>query len=135
MLDETQIQMVQNSFGTIADEGLTISRLFYDRLFELDSSIRTFFPGDMTMQRGKFFQMLALIIGTLHDRDELAEILQTLGARHSRYGVQPHNYQIVGEALLWALENALAEQFTPELRAAWTAVYGHIAGLAIEGAA
>jgi len=41
----------------------------------------------------------------------------------------------VGEVLLWTLERGLAEPFTPEVRAAWTKVYGVLAATMQAGAA
>jgi hemoglobin-like flavoprotein len=42
---------------------------------------------------------------------------------------------VVGEVLLWTLERGLADAFTPEVRAAWTKVYGVLAATMQAGAA
>lgn len=42
------------------------------------------------------------------------------------YDVKYEHFPIVGEALLHTLEQALGDQFTPEVRDSWTAVYGVI---------
>ncbi len=38
------------------------------------------------------------------------------------------HYDALGEALLWALEQALGEDFTPAVREAWTVCYDELAG-------
>ena len=43
------------------------------------------------------------------------------------YGVADRHYDTVGEALLWTLEMGLGRAFTPEVKEAWTAVYGLLA--------
>jgi nitric oxide dioxygenase len=56
--------------------------------------------------------------------------LKAMGKRHIAYGVKREQYQQVGEALLWTLEQGLGADFTPELKAAWTKVYAALADVA-----
>ena len=44
-------------------------------------------------------------------------------------------YETVGAALLWALEQGLGADFTPEIKEAWATVYGLLAEVALQGAA
>ena len=44
-----------------------------------------------------------------------------------RYGVRDSHYDTVGRALLWTLEQGLGDAFTPDVKAAWTVVYGVLA--------
>jgi nitric oxide dioxygenase len=41
--------------------------------------------------------------------------------------VHPEHFDLVGEALLWTLEQGLGEAFTPEVHEAWAAAFGVIA--------
>ena len=50
-------------------------------------------------------------------------VVQQLGARHRKYGVQVSHYAAVAEALLWTLEQGLADAFTDDVRDAWVNVY------------
>src|SRR5262249_31290847 len=49
------------------------------------------------------------------------------GRRHAGYGVKERDYETVGEALLWTLEQGLGPGFTPEIREAWTGFYQLVA--------
>ena len=49
--------------------------------------------------------------------------LNDLGKRHLDYSVVAAHYAILGQALLITLEKALADGFTAELKAAWTAAW------------
>jgi len=123
MVTSAQKTLVQNSFvdiATIADDAAV---LFYQRLFELDPSLRQMFRGDMTEQRKKLMQMLTAAVKGLDHLDRLVPVVQDLGRRHTGYGVQESHYETVGEALLWTLEMGLGRNFTPEVKEAWTAVY------------
>jgi hemoglobin-like flavoprotein len=50
-----------------------------------------------------------------------------LGKRHVAYGVKPEDYDSVGAALLWTLEQGLGDDFTPDTKEAWATVYGLVA--------
>ena len=69
------------------------------------------------------------------DTGASATTLRDLGGRHLGYGVRVEHYDDVGRALIATLEQALGEAFAPAARAAWTAAYGAIATLVIEGTA
>ena len=118
-----QIAIVQNTFAQIRPVAEAAAGLFYTRLFTLDASLRSLFKGNMQQQGVVLMRMLALAIDSLHCPDALLPTLQALGQRHAGYGVRAEHYETVGAALLWTLEQALAEQWTAETCAAWSAVY------------
>jgi hemoglobin-like flavoprotein len=64
----------------------------------------------------------------------LAEALVNLGAKHFCYGVTAAHYPIVGEALLYTLEQALQGGFTTEVLSGWKQVYAVIFSGMQEGA-
>src|SRR5205085_11929142 len=45
------------------------------------------------------------------------------GKRHASYGVEPRHFVTVENALVVALEHALIDLFTAEVKAAWQAAY------------
>ena len=101
-----------------------MARVFYDRLFELDPATQRLFAStDMEAQGRKFWQMLAEIVRVLDEPDELVGQTAALGRRHLGYGVTDNQYESVGAALLWALEQALGSAFTPDVRDAWSEAY------------
>jgi len=127
-MNQTQKQLVKTSFAQIAKIADTASELFYQRLFELDPTLRPMFKGDLVEQGRKLMQMLALVVGGLDYFETMRSSLQQLGARHIGYGVTADHYQTVGAALIWTLEQGLGDGFTQDVRAAWTAVYTLVAG-------
>jgi hemoglobin-like flavoprotein len=97
---------------------------FYERLFELDPGAQQLFAGvDLAAQERKLMQMLAEIVRVLDRPDELVSGVAPLGRRHLQYGVKDGDYESVGAALIWTLEQKLGEAFTPEVREAWTEAY------------
>jgi hemoglobin-like flavoprotein len=130
-----QITLVERSFEKILPIGDRAAGLVYDRLFELDPSLRALFKGDMARQRSMLAVAIAMIVRGISTPATIIPALGEMGRRHAGYGVRPEHYATVGEALLWALEQALGESFTPETKAAWAGAYDLIASTMIEAAA
>lgn len=126
-MTSTQKRLVQDTFATIAPIADDAAVLFYRRLFELDPSLQRMFRGDMTEQRKRLMQMIAVAVKGLDRLDQLVPAVQDLGRRHAGYGVEDRHYETVGAALIWTLEKGLGDAFTPEVREAWTKVYGILA--------
>jgi hemoglobin-like flavoprotein len=122
-----QKALVQTSFAQVRPIADAAAALFYRRLFELDPTLRPLFKGDLKEQGRKLMEMLTLAVKGLDRPEALLPALTLLGRRHAGYGVKEHDYETVGEALLWTLEQGLGPSFTPEVREAWTALYGFVA--------
>ena len=123
MVTDAQKTLVQNSFVAVATIADDAAILFYQRLFELDPSLRALFRGDMAEQRKKLMQMITAAVKGLDRLDQLVPVVKDLGRRHAGYGVADRHYDTVAEALLWTLEMGLGRAFTPEVKDAWAAVY------------
>ena len=128
MVTNTQKVLVQESFAAVVPIADDAAVLFYRRLFELDPSLQRMFRGDMTEQRRKLMQMLTAAVKGLDRLDQLVPVVEELGRRHVGYGVADAHYDTVGAALLWTLEKGLGDAFTPDVKDAWVAVYGLLAG-------
>jgi len=97
---------------------------FYERLFELDPMAQQLFAGvDMAEQERKLMAMLAQIVQAIDRPEDLVSSVAALGRRHVHYGVKDADYESVGAALLWTLEQGLGDAFTPDVRAAWAEAY------------
>jgi len=118
-----QTTLVQTSFAQVRPIADTAATLFYDRLFELNPSLRGLFKEDLREQRKKLMAMLATAVDNLHQWDTVAPHVKQLGLRHVGYGVKPADYDTVGSALIDTLEKGLGEAFTPPVRDAWLACY------------
>jgi nitric oxide dioxygenase len=128
-----QIALVQHSFVKVAPMAETVAELFYARLFELDPGLKPLFRhGDMRQQGRMLMKMLTITVQGLSSLDTIVPAVQALGRRHSGYGVQPRDYETVGAALIWTLEQGLGAEFTPDVRGAWTAAYGLLSGVMLE---
>ena len=130
-----QQDLIRSTWAPVAPIADPAARIFYDRLFTLDPSLRPMFAfTDMDAQRKNLMQTLTVVVKSLDTLDQIVPAVQALGRRHAGYGVRESHYATVGEALLWTLEQGLGEGFTPDVRAAWATAYGTLATVMIEAA-
>ncbi len=122
-----QKQHVRETFNMVAPIAPQAATLFYNRLFEIAPQTRPLFQHSIGEQGKKLMQTLGVAVVHLDKLDEIVPTLQQLGRRHVRYGVRAEHYGVVGEALLWTLDQGLGAAFTPEVEQAWATVYTLIA--------
>lgn len=124
-----QKKLIQQSYTAVMPISDKVAECFYDRLFELDPSLRSLFSLDMAEQGRKLMNTLYTVVYNLERLERVIPPVQALGNRHVSYGVQPRHFELVGAALLWSLEHNLGEMYTPELEEAWTTAYSLLAGV------
>jgi len=123
----TQVELVQESWKQVLPIKDEAAQMFYGRLFELNPALRDLFKGEMAEQRRKLMAMIGMAVSSLNRVETLVPTLRELGRKHGGYGVQASDYDTVGAALLWTLEQGLGAQFTPQVRTAWTETYSVLA--------
>ncbi len=124
-----QLAIVKRTWAEVVPIADQAVALFYDRLFAIDPALRELFAGtDRRAQHRKLAAALDLAVGALEDFEALRPTLGELGRRHAGYGVADKDYDSVGAALLWTLEQGLGEAWTQDAAAAWSAAYAGIAG-------
>jgi nitric oxide dioxygenase len=129
----TQVQLVQSSFQHVVPIADVAGLLFYERIFTLAPEARALFGDDIALQASRTMAAVKTAVDGLDEIEHVAPFLVRLGARHVRYGVVPAHFDLVGEALLWTLEQGLGEAFTPEVHDAWAAAFGIIARAMLTG--
>ena len=129
-----QIDLVQASFKDVAAIKEQAAELFYNKLFEMDPSTRDLFKGDMKEQGRKLMATIGVAVASLRNLEAVLPTVKQLAEKHVGYGVRDEHYGTVGAALLWTLEQGLGPKFTPEVKEAWTEVYGALSGVMIQAA-
>lgn len=130
-----QVAMIRESWTAVEPIQDMAATLFYDRLFELDPTLRRLFRRtDMAGQKKILMQTLTVVVKSLDRLNQIVPAVQALGRRHAGYGVRASHYDTVGAALLWTLGQGLGDAFVPELRDAWAEAYSVLATVMIEAA-
>ena len=130
-----QADLIRESFDILREMAHPVVLLFYGRLFELQPSLRNLFKADIQAQAQKLVDTLAVVAEAAGDLQALSPVLRQMGRRHASYGVLPEHYDLVATALLWALGQALQENFDRETRAAWTSMLQAVSREMLAGAA
>ncbi len=134
-MHESEIALVQSSWEQVVPIADTAAKLFYNRLFDIDPSLKALFAQtDMAEQRKKLMQIITVAVRGLQRIDELLPAIEAMGRRHSGYGVREEHYTTVATALLWTLEQGLGPAFTPDVRSAWVETYTILSAVMQRGA-
>lgn len=135
MLTDEDKERVRASWRLVVPIAETFPDLFYSRLFEVAPEYRSLFPHDLGRQKRKLLKMMKFVVGSLDwtaadwnedvaPENDLALILMALGRRHRElYEIPEESYATVGEVLVWTLDHALGQAFTPPVRDAWSRLY------------
>ena len=118
-----QIAEVETSFARLGAVTEALGVAFYDRLFEIDPSVRHLFRDAMDEQAIKLMQVLAFAVSNLREPDKLLPVVRELGRKHAGYGVEDVHYVSVRLALLYTLGGALGPAWTADVEAAWVSAF------------
>lgn len=138
-LDAETIAVLQSTVDFLADNGATITRLFYQKLFASHPELKNVF--NMAHQHnGDQQQALAKAVygfaANLDNLDNLAEQISRISHKHTSLNVQAEHYPIVGENLLAAIHEVVSDtldtQTADTITNAWEKGYGVLADLLIK---
>jgi hemoglobin-like flavoprotein len=128
------IEAVQRTFEMIVPIADTFAFMFYDRFFAEEPEARPLFQSDMSTQRIKVMDMLALAVRSMEEPEAMIQELRGLGLRHVTYRVEPEHYITMNEAIVWALAESLGDQFTSSMRRAWEKTLARLAEVMLAAA-
>ena len=129
--------LLKESFHMVTPHRGEFATRFYARLFEQYPQTRALFPpseAGMRKQETSLMSTLAVVVAGVERGDNMAEVIRSLGERHSRYGAQAAHYPIVGQLLIQTFQDFLGDAFTPQMKAAWTQAYEIISAEMLKGA-
>jgi hemoglobin-like flavoprotein len=130
-----QGELLESSFQAVVLHGEAFAVAFYERLFTRFPQTRAFFADiDMSEQRRKLQQSLALIVEHIQHPEVLNEMLREMGQRHASYGVRPEHYPLVGAVLLETFADFLGEHWTQAHHDAWVRGYEAVSMMMVQGA-
>jgi nitric oxide dioxygenase len=133
-MTERQIEAIRRTFRMIEPKAESAMVMFYERMFELDPTMRSMFHVTVEGQGKKLAQVIAIVVHSLDRLPEILPSVRQLGARHTQYGVTEQHYATGGAALLWTLEQGLGPAFTEEVKESWALAYCTLVGAMMESA-
>ena len=126
-MKDRNILIIKNSWSYLINQSDEVGLLFYEKLFELDPGLKPMFHNDMEKQIQKLMDMITFMVTRLQTMTDIENDIDALALRRVKYGVRNEHYQIMGEALLWALQNSLGNMWDDDTNNAWIELYNFLA--------
>jgi nitric oxide dioxygenase len=127
---EEQKQLLRSTAYIFKDHGKEITSKFYSKLFKEHPEFRNFF-NQTNQQTGKQPKALAMTIyhfvENLDNLDVMGPQMARISSKHRSTMVKPEHYPIFGKYVMQAVKEHLCNKATPEMMAAWQALYDLIA--------
>jgi hemoglobin-like flavoprotein len=115
--------IIKTTWSSLIAQPEWAGEIFYEKLFELDPSLRDMFPPNMQHQVGKLIDMITYMVSRMQAMPDIQKDIDAMAVRHAGYGVHDTHYATVGAALLSMLETLLKDQWDEEARQAWAELY------------
>ena len=77
-----QVRIVQRTWLKVLPIKDATAQLFYDKLFEIDPSLKHLFRGDMYTQGEKLMQIMDAAVNGINQMEQIVPAVQDLGRRH-----------------------------------------------------
>jgi len=130
IVNSQQVALIRSSFAWIAPSAPVFGELFDANLRALDPSLSQLLAAETGEQGRQLMSVLRSIIGRLDRRDQLFWAVQGFGRRHAGDNICAEDYDTIGDALMFTLEQCLGERLTPDVAAAWDTTYAALAEVA-----
>ncbi|WP_372896914.1 NO-inducible flavohemoprotein [Stieleria sp.] len=139
MLSEKTVRIVKEITPLVAANAETITRRFYERMFEANPEVKAFFNQAHQHSGGQQKALAGAICAYFTHIDNPAVLMpavELIAQKHVSLGIKAEHYPIVGSNLLAAIKDVMGEGATEEIIEAVAEAYGFLADLFIgrEGA-
>ena len=134
MLSPRTIEIVKEITPAVAANAETITRRFYQRLFDSNPEVQAFFNQAHQHTGGQQKALAGAICAYfthIDNLDALGPAVELIAQKHCSLGIQPEHYPIVGKHLLAAIQDVMGEAATEEILGAVGEAYQLLAGVCI----
>lgn len=130
MLTQTELQTIKETVPLLKDKGQTITSIFYKRLFEQHPELKNVF-NQTNQKRGLQSSALAMAVlaaaENIEDLSPIVPAIMPVVYKHCALQIKPEQYPIVGENLIWAIEEVTGLEDEDPIIQAWIKAYDEIA--------
>lgn len=134
MLTPKTIEIVKQITPLVAANAETITRRFYELMFEGDPQVQAFFNQAHQHSGGQQKALAGAICAYFANIDNLSVLgpaVELIAQKHCSLGIQAEHYPIVGKHLLAAIKDVMGEAATEEIIGAVAEAYGVLAEVCI----
>jgi len=134
MLSEKTVQIIKEITPAVAANAETITRRFYERMFQGNPEVQAFFNQAHQHSGGQQSALAGAICAYFTHIDNLEALtpaVELIAQKHCSLGILPEHYPIVGKHLLDAIQDVMGEAATDEIIGAVAEAYGLLADVCI----
>ena len=133
-LTAEQVALVKATAPVFAEHGVTITKHFYQRMFDAHPELRNLF-NQTHQQSGTQPETLARAVyayaANIDNLGALGGAVTHIAHKHVSLNIRPEHYPIVGRHLLGAVVDVLGDAVDQPTLDAWTVAYGQLAQIMI----
>ena len=107
-MSHRQLELVRKSYERIRRVRPLFADLFNRRWMLIAPALERLLPAEPEHRDRAFIELVEQVVVGLDRLDELLPALAAQARAWQRYGVEPHDYDLTGEALIWTVEQVLA---------------------------
>jgi nitric oxide dioxygenase len=128
-LSDKSRPFIEATLPAVGEDIEEIAKHFYRHLFTVHPELLdgTFNRGNQaqgTQQQALAGSVAAFASALVNTPDHLPEtLLARVAHKHASLGIQPDQYQVVHDSLMWAIADVLGVAVTPDVAVAWDEVY------------
>ena len=129
MLSDKSRPVIEATLPVVGAHIQEIADSFYRHLFTvhpelLDGTFNRGNQAEGTQKVALAGSVAAFAAALVNTPDQLPEnLLARVAHKHASLGIEPDQYQVVHDTLMWAIADVLGDAVTPEIAAAWEEVY------------
>ncbi|WP_182866861.1 NO-inducible flavohemoprotein [Stieleria mannarensis] len=134
MLSEKTIRIVKEITPLVAANAETITRRFYERMFQANPEVKAFFNQSHQHTGGQQKALAGAICAYFTHIDNPAVLMpavELIAQKHCSLGIKAEHYPIVGSNLLAAIKDVMGDAATEEIIDAVAEAYGFLADIFI----
>jgi nitric oxide dioxygenase len=134
MLSDQTIHLVKATAPILEEHGETLTRHFYQRMFQHNPEVAPFFnPAHQAAgaQQKALAAAICAYAANIDNLDALGGAVELIAQKHASLQIKPEHYPIVGENLLVSIREVLGAGATEEIVQAWGEAYQFLADILI----
>lgn len=134
MLSEQTIAIVKSTAPILQENGETLTRHFYKRMFSHNPEVAPYFnPANQSagLQQKALAGAICAYAANIDNLEALGGAVELIAQKHVSLQIKPEHYPIVGENLLASIREVLGEGATDKVVNAWGEAYGFLADIMI----
>lgn len=134
MLSEKNIQIVKSTAPILEENGETLTRHFYKRMFSHNPEVAPFFNPTHQhagSQQKALAAALCAYAANIDNLEVLGNAVELIAQKHASLLIKPEHYPIVGANLLASIKELLGDIATDEVIEAWRQAYEFLAHILI----